>query len=439
MYIRLRDVDARTGSASSDTTPPCRRPRRASAPAAGAPADSSAQRRAPAVAAAVPPPRPARAERADVSPSGTPFLFRRSARSGVPPGTVRGGCSPARYREIGVDLWGDGRWMIRCRVSIQSAVQPRAVDLALPWHAEVGLLLPGVVDLSPATRRRVPHHKAGGWTALCGGHCDESMTLHEQGYPTVTSWCSPRSARRRPARCTRIPSAPCPRPALARSRSRGPRPVVGVRRGDRRHRARVLGHPRGAAAGGRRHRLISGAVSILVAWRRMLSARPCGVSVGFVSVAGFLAVPGAGGTSGGRSARPPDVSPRCGCCARHARSLVAHRRGHRVRGGVRGIRFSLAVPGGPGRFGRDAPACCRWEYSALPAGSRWCSPGIRPPFPGDGLGGRPVSRAAATGGHAVFAGLVTGSAMATTLAVRRDCRGVPGRQFRLPDSHWPRC
>ena len=65
-----------------------------------------------------------------------------------------------------------------CRVSIQSATQPRVVDLVLPRHAEVGLLLPDIVDLVAGDEASAVASRGWRLDRLRGGHCDESMTLH---------------------------------------------------------------------------------------------------------------------------------------------------------------------------------------------------------------------------------------------------------------------
>jgi len=58
--------------------------------------------------------------------------------------------------------------------------------------------------------------------------------------------------------------------------------------------------------------------------------------------------------------------------------------------------------------------------------------GLRPPFPGDDADAGPVSQAAAAGGRAVFAGLVTGSAAAAALAVGAVAAGCLGTASWLP-------
>jgi type VII secretion integral membrane protein EccD len=321
-----------------------------------------------------------------------------------------------------------------CRVSIQSAVQPRTVDLALPWHAEVGLLLPDIVDL--VTGDEASGTASQGWRLdrLCGGHCDESMTLHESGvsdgdvmvlspvgapapgplhedpFRTVSeAGPGPEPGRAGPARwwaCAGVIAVI----ALGYSGIRGDAPLVAA----------------GTA-------LISAAVCILVAWRQD-AIRPTlhGVSVGFLSVAGFLAVPGDGGTPG------VTLGAATGCVAslwllRAARgevwSLTAAATVSAVVSAVSA--FSIAVPVGLVASGATLGVLSLGVLSVAGRVTLVLT-GIRPPFPGDGLGGRPVSRAAATGGHAVFAGLVTGSAMATTLAVGAIAAGCVGGSSRLP-------
>lgn len=65
-----------------------------------------------------------------------------------------------------------------CRVTIQCAGEPHAVDLALPRHQPLGLLMPDIVDLAvPADR------PPQSWRLdrLSGARCDESASLHDGG------------------------------------------------------------------------------------------------------------------------------------------------------------------------------------------------------------------------------------------------------------------
>lgn len=69
-----------------------------------------------------------------------------------------------------------------CRVTIQCADEPRMVDVALPRHARVGLLLPDIVDLVLGDDAP-PNTNPRGWRLdrLRGGPCDEAMSLHDSG------------------------------------------------------------------------------------------------------------------------------------------------------------------------------------------------------------------------------------------------------------------
>ncbi|MGN7780556.1 type VII secretion integral membrane protein EccD [Mycolicibacterium sp. 22603] len=65
-----------------------------------------------------------------------------------------------------------------CRVTIQCAHAPHAVDLILPRHARLGLLLPDIVELAAGTD---PPQAAWRLDRLTGDRCDESMSLHDNG------------------------------------------------------------------------------------------------------------------------------------------------------------------------------------------------------------------------------------------------------------------
>ncbi len=65
-----------------------------------------------------------------------------------------------------------------CRVTIQCAHAPHAVDLILPRHARLGLLLPDIVELAAGTD---PPQAAWRLDRVTGDHCDESMSLHDNG------------------------------------------------------------------------------------------------------------------------------------------------------------------------------------------------------------------------------------------------------------------
>lgn len=316
-----------------------------------------------------------------------------------------------------------------CRVSIQSAAQPRAVDLMLPRHAEVGLLLPDIVDLVAAEQESGTASRGWRLDRLCGGHCDESMTLHESGVSdgdvivlSPVGAPAPGPLRADPFR-TVAEAGPSPEPdpttsdrmwacagvlaliALGFSGSRGGLPMVAA----------------GIA-------LISAALCLIVGWRQdAIRATLHAFSVGFVGVAGFLAVPGGGGpgltlgaAAGGvaalwllRAGRGDAwlltavATASAAVAAVSAFSLIAAL-DLVASGAVLGV-LSLAILGVAGRITLAVS-------------------GLRPPFPGDSA--EPVSEATAVGGHAVFAGLVTGSATATVLAVgaiAAGCRGgLPG-------------
>jgi type VII secretion integral membrane protein EccD len=320
-----------------------------------------------------------------------------------------------------------------CRVSVHSAVQPRTVDLMLPRHAEVGLLLPDIVDLIAADAESGTASQGWRLDRLCGGHCDESMTLHESGIsdgdvmvlsPVDAPAPGPLHADPFRTVCEAGPGPGRHREISARlwacagvlaltalgfSGSRGGVPLVAA----------------GIA-------LISAAVCVIIGWRHdAMRSTLHGLSVGFVGVAGFLAVPGGGGpgltlgtAAGGvaalwllRAARG-DVwlltavaTASAAVAAVSAFSLLVSA-DLMATGAVLGV-LSLAILGLAGRI-------------ALAVN------GLRPPFPGDDVGAEPVTRSAAVGGHVVFAGLVTGSATATTLAVGAIAAGCLTGSSWLP-------
>lgn len=305
-----------------------------------------------------------------------------------------------------------------CRVSVHTVAPPRVVDLALPRHAEVGLLLPDIVDL--VLGDEAPGTASRGWRLdrLCGGHCDESMTLHESGISdgdvmvlSPVGAPAPGPLHADPFR-TVSEAGPGPEPdraiparwwagagvvaviALGYSGSRGGAPM--------------------AAAG---TALISAAVCLVVAWRQVAARSSLhGLSVGFVGVAGYLAVPGGGGPG-------VTLGAAAGCVAslwllRAARGdvwlLTAAATACTAVAAVSA--FTLVVPVDLVTAGAVLGVL---SLAVLAVAGRiaMALTGLRPPFPGDGMGAEPVSQAAAIGGRAVFAGLVTGSATVTTLAV----------------------
>ncbi|WP_160145508.1 type VII secretion integral membrane protein EccD [Arthrobacter sp. SLBN-53] len=65
-----------------------------------------------------------------------------------------------------------------CRVTIQCAHAPHAVDLSLPRHARLGLLIPAIVGLATGAD---PPQAAWRLDRVTGDRYDESMSLHDNG------------------------------------------------------------------------------------------------------------------------------------------------------------------------------------------------------------------------------------------------------------------
>lgn len=318
-----------------------------------------------------------------------------------------------------------------CRVSIQSATEPRAVDLMLPRHAEVGLLLPEIVDLFAAEPESGTASQGWRLDRLSGGHCDESMTLHESGVSdgdvmvlSPVGAPAPGPLRADPFR-TVAEAGPSPAPdhttsarmwacvgvlaliTLGFSGGRGGVPMVAA----------------GIA-------LISAAGCLIVGWRHdAMRATLHGLSVGFVGVAGFLAVPGGGG---------PGLT--LGAAAGGLASLWLLRAGRGDAWLLTAVATASAAVAAVSAFSLMAALDLVASGAVLGvlslgtlgvAGRITLSvSGLRPPFPGDSAD--PVSEAAAFGGHTVFAGLVTGGATATALAIGAIAAGCRGGSSWLP-------
>lgn len=323
-----------------------------------------------------------------------------------------------------------------CRVSIHSAARPGAVDLVLPRHAEVGLLLPDIVDL--VTGDRTADAAPQGWRLdrLCGARCDESMTLLECGvsdgevmmlspvgapapgplpedpFRTVCDTAAgPDPHREVPAVLWACPGLVAVI-ALGYSGTRGGAPMVAA----------------GTAA-------LSAAACFVAAWRQDAMRTILHLlAVGFIGLAGFLAVPVAGGVPG------VALGASAGCAA-----AVWLRR---TAGGdlwlLTGVAtacaavavvtvFALLVPVG---ITASGAALGMLSLGLLGASARitLVLTGLRPAFPSDrdDTDAGSVSQAAAVGGRAVFSGVVAGSAAAATLAAGAIAVGCLG------DSSWPK-
>lgn len=313
-----------------------------------------------------------------------------------------------------------------CRISIQNAVRPDVVDIALPRHAEVGLLLPDIVDLviGDAPPEPVPR----GWRLdrILGGSCDESMTLHESGITDgdVMVLCpvdapAPGPLREDPFRTVRdapvAPDASATNPAC-RDTSRWLWACAGMVAVATLCYSGACGGAPWAAAG---IAALSAAVCVLVAWRRDTARTVLhAIAVGFVCVAGFLVTPGGAapgvalGAAAGCAAAVWLLRSAGGdmwqlTAAATATALVTVATGVALAlgaglaptGALLGV-LALTVLGAAGRV-------------AIALG------GLRPPFPGDrpDHGVAPISEAAAIGGRTLMAGLVCGAATAVSLGV----------------------
>jgi type VII secretion integral membrane protein EccD len=320
-----------------------------------------------------------------------------------------------------------------CRISIHNAVRPEVVDVALPRHAEVGLLLPDIVDLVIGNGAPAP----AGWRLdrLLGGPCDESMTLHESGIsdgdvmvlsPVGTP--APGPLHDDPFRTVRDAEGPEPGrdTSAARWACAG---LIAVA---------TLGYS-GAHGGlpwlAAGTAVLGAAICILVAWRRPdVRVTVHGLCCGFVSVAGFLAVPGgawAPGVALGAAAgcavsvcllRAADGDVWLLTATATAAALVTAATAVALvlpvdlaaAGAILGV-LALAVLGAAGRLAITLT-------------------GLRPPLPGEGSGegAAPISAAAAAGGRTLGTGLVTGAGAAVTV-------GAVALVFDDADgSSWPR-
>ena len=292
--------------------------------------------------------------------------------------------------------------------------------MALPRHAEVGLLLPDIVGV--VVTDEASDTAVRGWRLdrLRGGRCDESMTLHESGvsdgevmvlspvdapvpgplredsFRTVSDCASESTSHQRVSSAFRACAGVVAVIALGYSGARGGAPLVAA----------------GTA-------LISAAVCVVAA-RRQETTRCTlhGWSVGFLCMAGFFVVPGGPGAPG------LALGAAAGC----ASSIWLLRVG---RGDVwlfTGMAAALALLAAVTAFALVVPVDLATSgavlgvvaLGALGMAGRLAVvlTGLRPSFPGDrdSAGVDEVSRSVAVGGHAVCTGLVAGSATAATMA-----------------------
>ncbi|MDO0972641.1 type VII secretion integral membrane protein EccD [Mycolicibacterium frederiksbergense] len=320
-----------------------------------------------------------------------------------------------------------------CRVSIQDARRPHLVDLALPRHAELGLLLPDIVGLVVGDEATDVAPQGWRLDRLRGGHCDESMTLHESGVSdgdvmvlSLVDAPAPGPLPENPFHTVSGAEAgPESRPAM----SAGFWTCAGLAAVIALGYSGIHGGAPMPAAG---TASLSAAVCLIVAWRRdAMRSTLHGLSVGFVCIAGFLAVPGAGGAPG------VTFGAAAGCVAalwllRTAGGDVCSLTAAATASAAVAVvaAFSLVVSVDLAAWGAVLGAL---SLAVLGAAGRvtLVLNGLRPPFPGEGIAD-PVSAASAAGAREVFAGLVTGSAAAITLAVGAITTGCLGTTTWLP-------
>lgn len=307
-----------------------------------------------------------------------------------------------------------------CRVSIQCVDEARLVDLALPRHAHIGVLLPDIVHLVLGDDQP-PHVTPQAWRLdrIRGGRCDESMSLHENGIAdgdvVVLS----------------ADSAPVPGPL----RDDPVRTVAGVAGRDTRAAspegawaavcaAAVLALGYSGAVGGAPvmaavAALLGAGVCALVAHRPATGLTVRAASVGFACVSGFLAVPDGPGLPG------VVLGAAAGCAAS----------AWLVRSGGDHVAFFLctmtmfgllaAVTAVSVALSADVPAAGAalgvLGLGVLGGAGRTAMmlTGLRPAFPvrPGGAAVQTISHHDAIRGRTVFAGLVAAGAATTVVAV----------------------
>lgn len=307
-----------------------------------------------------------------------------------------------------------------CRVSIQCADGPRAVDLALPRQAPLALLLPDIVAMVIGDR---PPSDAAvqGWRLdrLCGGRWDESMSLQESGIADGDVMML--SALTAPT------PGPLQQDAFHSVSGTGaiPEPTPPVPAGGWAWAGAVatvaLGYS-GTAGGtvivSAITALAGAAACLVVALRSAVPALRLtsqALAVGFICVAGFLAVPSAPGIAG------VGLGAAAGCTASVwlLRSSATDTSFFTGTATTFGLVSAVAAPSfiwAPDLAAVGAVlGVLSLGMQTVAARVAMALTGLRPAFPG-----QPelrVSEDAAVGSRNVFTGLVAGSAVATALAV----------------------
>lgn len=307
-----------------------------------------------------------------------------------------------------------------CRVSIQCADGPLTVDLALPRQAPLALLLPDIVAL--VIGDRPPSDKTvQGWRLdrLCGGRWDESMSLQESGITDGDVMVI--SALTGPA------PGPLPEDAFhtvsgtgVTSEPTDPVPAGGWACAGA-VAAAALGYSGtvgGMAIVSVATALAGAAACLAVAVRSVAPAARLtaqALAVGFVCVAGFLAVPDAPGIAGA------SLGAAAGCAASVwlLRSINTDTSFFTAAATALGLVTGVAVPSliWSADLAAVGAALGVLSLGMLTGAARvaMALKGLRPAFPGQPA--LRVSEDSAIGSRDVFTGLVAGSAVATALAV----------------------
>lgn len=329
---------------------------------------------------------------------------------------------------------------VLCRVTIQCADEPRMVDLALPRHAQVGLLLPDIVDLVLG-EDPPPDMAPRGWRLdrLRGGPCDEAMSLNECGVTdgdvmVLSAFTAPAPGP--------LPDDPF-RTVSAAGQVAGPRTAlpVGAWAGAGVVAVSALAYSGivgGAPIIAAVTALCSAGAGLMIAHRladRAMRVILQAICIGFSCLSGFLAVPEGPalpgvvlGAAAGWLASIWLLRSRSGgelffISSTTTLGLVAF---------VAAVSVALSVD-----LAALGAALGVLALGVLGAAARAAIvlAGLRPSLPGrsGGAGTDPVSEDAAIRGRNVFAGIVTGSTAAAALAVVGIAAGHLG-----DGAQWPR-
>ncbi|MGK2903744.1 MAG: type VII secretion integral membrane protein EccD [Mycobacterium sp.] len=325
-----------------------------------------------------------------------------------------------------------------CRVTIQWADGPRVVDVALPRHAELGLLLPDIVDL---VRGEDPPlgGPPRGWRLdrLRGGRCGEAMSLHEIGVTdgdvmVLSAFGAPAPGPLPDDPFRTVSTAgplPVPRNGLPAGVWAGAVAVIALG-----YSGMVGGAPIIAAVAA----LCSAGACLVIAHRladRAIRLTLHAVCIGFCCVSGFLAVPEGPGLPG------VVLAAAAGCVT--SIWLLRSASGGAVFFTASTTTFGLVTVVAAASIALSVDlAALGAALSVLALGmlsaagrAAMVLAGLRPPLPGrSGCTPMPsISEETAIKGRTVFAGLVAGSAAAAALAV-----GMVAASHLDDATTWPR-